>query len=135
MCDMQAVLLQAVKDNAAGQPQFSIALYVAAPMDANITNNWQLLHVVDQRTLPGEDASFPLVKKRKKDGTPSSHLATQQSSLAACILAAYLKTSLHEGLTSQPPLHRSQDGLTAWSCTPSAWRRTRLALNWCHCSR
>ena len=97
MCGMQAVLLQAVKDNAAGQPQFSIALYVAAPMDANITNNWQLLHVVDQRTLPGEDASFPLVKKRKKEGIPSLHLATQQSLLAACILAAYLKTSLHKG--------------------------------------
>jgi hypothetical protein len=55
--------MQAVKDNAPGQPQSSIALYVAAPMDANITNNWQLLHVVDQRTLPGEDISFPLVTK------------------------------------------------------------------------
>ena len=69
-CGMQAVLLQAVKDNAAGQPQFSIALYVAAPMDADITDNWQILHVVDQRTLPGEDASFPLVRKRKEKQNP-----------------------------------------------------------------
>ena len=59
---VQAVILQAVQDNAVGQPQFDIALYVTALRDANITGNRQLLHVVDQRMLPGEDASFPLVR-------------------------------------------------------------------------
>ena len=49
---VQAVILQAVQD----------ALYVTALRDANITGNRQLLHVVDQRMLPGEDASFPLVR-------------------------------------------------------------------------
>ena len=58
----QAVVLQAVQDNAAGQPQFEIALYVTALQDGNITGNRQLLHVVDQRMLPGENISFPLVK-------------------------------------------------------------------------
>jgi len=59
---MQAILLQAVADNAVGQAQSQIALYVAAPKDANITGNRQVLHVVDERMLPGEDASFPLVR-------------------------------------------------------------------------
>ena len=60
---MQAVILKAVQDNAVGQPQFDVALYVTALRDANITGNRQLLHVVDQRTLPGEDTSFPLVRR------------------------------------------------------------------------
>ena len=59
---VQAVVLQAVQDNAVGQPQFEIALYVTAVRDANITGNRQLVHVVDQRLLPGEDTSFPLVR-------------------------------------------------------------------------
>ena len=45
-----------------GQLQFDIALYVTALRDANITGNRQLLHVVDERMLPGEDVSFPLVR-------------------------------------------------------------------------
>ena len=64
---MQAVILQAVQDNAAGQLQFDIALYVTALRDANITGNRQLLHVVDQRMLPGEDTSFPLVRSLLSD--------------------------------------------------------------------
>ncbi len=59
---MQAVLLQALKDNAVGQSQFQIFLYIAASQDANIKGNTQLLHVIDQRTLPGENATFPLVR-------------------------------------------------------------------------
>jgi len=63
-CDicMQALLLQAVADNAVGQAQSQIALYVAAPKDENMTGNRQVLHVVDQRMLPGEDVSFPMVR-------------------------------------------------------------------------
>ena len=50
------------------QPQFDIALYVSALRDANITGNRQLLHVVDQRMLPGErDTSFPLVRSLLSD--------------------------------------------------------------------
>ena len=59
---MQAILLQAVADNTVGQAQSQIALCMAAPKDANITGNRQVLHVVDERMLPGEDASFPLVR-------------------------------------------------------------------------
>ena len=61
------MLLQAVQDNAVGQPQFDIALYVTALRDANITGNRQLLHVVDQRMLPGEDTSFPLARSLLSD--------------------------------------------------------------------
>ena len=59
---MQAILLQAIKDNTVGQSQFQLLFYIAAPLDANIRGNTQLLHVVDQRTLPGEDAVFPWVR-------------------------------------------------------------------------
>lgn len=71
---MQAVILQAVQDNALGQPRFDIALYVTALRDANLTGNRQLLHVVDQRMLPGEDTSFPLVRSLLSDCcTPAAH--------------------------------------------------------------
>ena len=66
---MQAILLQPIEDNAVGQSQFHLSLYLTAPLDADIRGNTQLLHVVDQRTLPGEDVTFPLV---------SSHLHARQ---------------------------------------------------------
>ena len=61
---MQAILFQTMEDNAVGQSQFQLLLYVDAPQDANMRGNTQLLHVVDQRTLPGEDATFPLVSSQ-----------------------------------------------------------------------
>ena len=63
-CDsiLQAVLLQTVEDSAVGQSQFHISFYVAAPHDTGINGNTQLVHVLDQRILPGEDAAFPLVR-------------------------------------------------------------------------
>lgn len=60
---MQAILLQAVEDNAVGQSELQLLRYVAASQDADVRGNMQVLHVVDQRTLPGEDASFPWVRR------------------------------------------------------------------------
>ena len=76
---LQAILLQAIKDNAAGQSQFQLLFYVAAPLDANLRGNTQLLHVVDQRTLPGEDAAFPWV--RSCGCTPVNYCDTNKQDL------------------------------------------------------
>lgn len=57
----QGLLAAAVKDNAPGGSTFSIHFYVVAPSDPDIDGNFHVFPVVDERTLPGENADFPLV--------------------------------------------------------------------------
>ncbi|BDA45373.1 probable extracellular serine proteinase at N-terminal half [Coccomyxa sp. Obi] len=57
----QGLLAAAVKDNAPGDSTFAIRFYVVAPSDPDIDGNFQVFPVVDKRTLPGENADFPLL--------------------------------------------------------------------------
>lgn len=57
----RGLLAAAVKDNAPGDSTFTIRFYVVAPSDPDIDGNFHVFPVVDTRTLPGENADFPLV--------------------------------------------------------------------------
>lgn len=57
----QGLLAAAVKDNALADSTFAIRFYVVAPSDPDIDGNFHVFPVMDERTLPGENADFPLV--------------------------------------------------------------------------
>ncbi|CAL8471030.1 g10572 [Coccomyxa elongata] len=57
----QGLLAAAVKDNAPADSTFAIRFYVVAPSDPDIDGNFHVFPVVDERTLPGENADFPLL--------------------------------------------------------------------------
>lgn len=57
----QGLLTAAARDNAPGDSSLAIDFFVVAPSDPDIDGNTHVFHVVDERTLPGEHADFPLV--------------------------------------------------------------------------
>lgn len=57
----QGLLAAVARDNAPGSSTFALTFYVVAPNDPDINGNRHVFHVIDERTLPGESADFPLV--------------------------------------------------------------------------
>ncbi|KAK9901231.1 hypothetical protein WJX75_001560 [Coccomyxa subellipsoidea] len=57
----QGLVAAVARDNAPGNSTFAITFYVVAPNDPDINGNTHVFHVIDDRTLPGENADFPLL--------------------------------------------------------------------------
>jgi hypothetical protein len=57
----QGLVAAVARDNAPGNSTFAITFYVVAPNDPDINGITHVFHVIDDRTLPGENADFPLV--------------------------------------------------------------------------